>query len=234
MFDQKPLILGQDDDAVEIFARKSKRARKVSIKISKSKGVELIIPTRVSTKKALQFLYSKESWVLEKAREIHKAKKVVFIEGANVPIGGKMHLIVHSGSLRGVTHIENGRIIVSGPTESIPRKVKSFLKELAKKEITARVEIEALKLGVKYNKITIRDMETRWGSCSGKKNLNFSWRLILAPREILEYIATHEVAHLREMNHSRKFWDIVEKLNPQHLNARKWLKEHGAMLHMYD
>lgn len=88
----------------------------------------------------------------------------------------------------------------------------------------------AARMGVTYNKITIRDQKTRWGSCSGKGNLNFNWRLVLAPVPVLDYVVVHELAHRREMNHSSRFWDIVGEIMPDYQIHRRWLRDHGGSL----
>jgi predicted metal-dependent hydrolase len=230
---KKILTLGKPKRRIEVSARVSSRAKRISLRVSSKKGVELIIPKRVRMEKAMEFLLSKEEWILFKISQAPEA--IPFDDGFEIPIQGRPYTICHTGKLRGITHLKGNNLMISGPEESAERKVKVFLHELAKKELTARAEIEALKLGVelKLGKVTIRDTTTRWGSCSTTGNLSFSWRLILAPREVLEYVAAHEVSHLLEMNHGKKFWKIVENLYPEHHDARKWLKDNGTMLHMY-
>lgn len=225
------LLLGRDENSIEVSTRVSAKAKKISIKVSPHKGVELVIPKHVRKDTAMRFLHSKEEWIIEKTREAQKTAKIPFKNGARIPINGEFFTIAHSGKLRGVTHLHHDSLLVSGPVEYIPRKVKAFLQELAKKELEARVAIETMKLGVKYQSVTVRDTSTRWGSCSEKGNLSFSWRLVCAPREVLEYVVAHEVAHLVEMNHSRAFWRLVEDIFPQHRAARKWLKDNGSSLH---
>ncbi|MCE3233269.1 MAG: putative metal-dependent hydrolase [Rickettsiaceae bacterium] len=228
---KETVILGQDAKRVEVLTRVSTRARRITVRVSAQSGVELVIPKRVSLKKAMDFLYSKEDWILHKKSLTPEA--VPFKDGAEIPIQGKIYTIRHSGELRGITHIEGRELIVSGPKNSIERKVQTFLEEMAKKKITARANIEAEKLGVQYSRITIRDTTTRWGSCSASRALSFSWRLIMAPKEVLDYVAAHEIAHIREMNHSKKFWNIVAKLYPNYNKARQWLRDQGSTLYVY-
>ena len=95
------------------------------------------------------------------------------------------------------------------------------------------MDIHAQRLGLTYTRLGVRDQTSRWGSCSSNKTLSFSWRLILAPEEILDYVAAHEVAHLREMNHSERFWALVTKTLPGHDEARQWLRQNGQELHRY-
>jgi len=230
---KKTIILGEGANFAEVFPRKSRLARKIIIRISKRKGVELIVPTRVSLKRALDFLYTKESWILQKFKECQNRAGSHFESGAEVPILDRKYTIIYSDKLRGITKIEGENLVVSGLPEHVDRKVKKFLKEMAKNEITARANIDAAKLGVRFSNITVRDTTTRWGSCSASGGLSFSWRLIMAPRFVLEYVVAHEVSHLREMNHSQKFWDVVASIYPNHKQARQWLKAHGEVLHSY-
>jgi predicted metal-dependent hydrolase len=230
---ERTLYLGCDSDSIEVLTRRSPRAKKVSIKITGHNGVELVIPKNITEKQALNFLYSKERWIVEKSKEIGIKNRTYFEEGSQIPIQGDVYIIQHSGSIRGRTRLEGDKLIVCGEKGVLSKRVKDFLQDLAKKEIVARAEIEAQKLGVNYSRITIRDTNSRWGSCSHKKNLSFSWRLIMAPRDVLEYVVAHEVAHLIEMNHSKKFWQLVESIFPSHRLSRNWLKDKGVMLHTY-
>lgn len=230
---ENTLILGQDADAIQVAIRKSARASKIALKISPVKGVELVVPNHISIKKAIDFLKEKEDWTLQKAHENKINEKIVVQEGLDIKIMGKLYTIEHDESLRGVTRIEDNKIIVPGDKGLLGHKLFRFLKELAKKEITQRAKIDAEKIGKKFQKITVRDTTTRWGSCSSKGNLSFSWRLIFAPSEVMQYVISHEVAHLSEMNHSRNFWKIVESIYPRHKDARRWLKDHGSKLHSY-
>lgn len=227
------IIIGEGEGAVEVTPRKSSRARRISIKISANKGVELIIPNRISFKKAEEFLHSRKDWVISNSRNFAKTRTVKFADNAEIPVMGRNHKIIHSGQLRGITHINDDKIMVFGPVESIPRKVRTLLKKMAMEEIMAEAKHAASCLNVSYNKITLRDTSSRWGSCSYNKSLSFSWRLIMAPEEILRYVVVHEVAHLLEMNHSEKFWKIVSSLCPQYKMYRTWLRDNGANLHLY-
>lgn len=233
IMNKSTITLGKGDNIAEVSLRKSHLAKKIIIRISKKKGIELIVPKRVSYKRALDFLYSKENWVLQKSLVLQQKDRSVFTDGAEVPILDNKYIIKYSGNLRGVSKIEGGYLIISGLEEHIARKVQQFLVKLAKTVITERAKIEAAKLGVKFTTITIRDTTSRWGSCSRSGSLSFSWRLVMAPRAVLEYVVAHEIAHLVEMNHSQKFWDVVASIFPHYKQARRWLKTHGDVLHSY-
>ncbi|WP_347852611.1 M48 family metallopeptidase, partial [Planktomarina sp.] len=115
----------------------------------------------------------------------------------------------------------------------VPARVKAFLKLQARLALQEAVDHYSERLGRPYGRLTLRDTTSRWGSCSTQGNLNFSWRLIMAPPEVLRYVAAHEVAHLEQMNHSAAFWALVERLFPGHQAQRDWLKHHGEDLHRY-
>ncbi len=119
-------------------------------------------------------------------------------------------------------------ICVTGEKPHIARRVADFLKREARKDIEAAVARHAKRLGVAPRRITLRDTASRWGSCSSTGGLNFSWRLILAPPDILDYLAAHEVAHILHMDHSPTFWKLTRRLFPETERAEAWLKVHGA------
>lgn len=125
------------------------------------------------------------------------------------------------------------RICVSGHREHAPRRLHDWLMQRAQEALSERVHYYAKVLGLRPRRVTIRDQVSRWGSCSSARVLSFSWRLILAPAFVLDYVAAHEVAHLKEMNHGPRFWAIVKRAFPRMEEARRWLRRHGAELHRY-
>ena len=164
-----------------------------------------------------------------------RPEPVAIEDGATIPLRGVPTRIVHAGAGRGLTKLDDldGEpvLIVHGDADHVARRVTDFLKREAKADLARSVARHAKALGVKPRSITIRDTVSRWGSCSTTGALNFSWRIVLAPPEVLDYLAAHEVAHLREMNHSPRFWSLVEDLLPGMERQRRWLREHGATLH---
>jgi predicted metal-dependent hydrolase len=125
------------------------------------------------------------------------------------------------------------RLLVAGRHEHAARRLKDWLAEEAHKDLEERVGWHARKLGVRARHITLRDQTTRWGSCSANGLLTFSWRLILAPAYVLDYVAAHEVAHLLEMNHGPRFWKLVARAVPRLEEAKHWLRHEGTDLHRY-
>jgi predicted metal-dependent hydrolase len=122
---------------------------------------------------------------------------------------------------------------VSGQEEAVPGRVRRYLTGEAGRDLRAAVAKHTAALGVPARRIAIRDTKSRWGSCSSTGTLSFSWRLIMAPPLVLDYLAAHEVAHLKELNHSNRFWTLLGELCPATEEAERWLKRHGAELHRY-
>lgn len=230
---EKIVTVSAYGENVEVYLRKSRLAKRVIISIKK-RQFELVIPKRVSVRNAVDFLHKNSDWVIRKNRELNNTPQIKIDLGTQILILGKQYSIAYSGKLRGLTYIENNTLVVSGLREHIGIKVKRFLIEQAKKEITTCVKIYADKLGVNFGKITLRDTQSRWGSCSHERNLSFSWRLILAPREVMAYVVAHEVVHIKEMSHNKRFWSIVHSLCPNYKECREWLQKSGESLLSYN
>jgi hypothetical protein len=125
------------------------------------------------------------------------------------------------------------RICVSGGQQHGPRRLLDWLRSQARVDLTERTLHHAVNLGCRAKRVTVRDQSTRWGSCSSTGTISYSWRLIFAPGEVLDYVAAHEVAHLKEMNHGPRFWRLVRETMPDMQRARAWLKQNGAELHRF-
>lgn len=152
-----------------------------------------------------------------------------------IPFKGVDHKIIHLDRLRGVIEakliVGEPSLLVPGEPGMIPRKMITFLKKEARKELNAAVSECSEALGARAKIIRITDTTSRWGSCSTTRTLSFSWRIIMAPPEVLYYLAAHEVAHLREMNHSEDFWNLVREICPDMDKHKAWLKTNGNHLH---
>jgi len=125
------------------------------------------------------------------------------------------------------------KLCVTGGADHAPRRFSEWLRQEVRKDLSSCVERHAKTLDCHPKKVTVRDQATRWGSCSTTGTLSFSWRLIFAPPFVLDYVAAHEVAHLREMNHGPRFWRLVKDAFPSMNKARAWLKTNGADLHRF-
>jgi predicted metal-dependent hydrolase len=212
--------------------RRSKLARRISLKINAvERSAILVLPERASQASGMAFLNQHLDWLREKLAALPEA--LPFIPGAEIPLLGQTHRLAPvPGARRGVW-AEDGLIHVSGPAEFFSRRVADFLKAEAKRRITALAHPMASSIGRECANIRVGDPKSRWGSCNRKGRLAFSWRLVLAPEPVLAYVVAHEVAHLREMNHSAKFWDWVRLLHPDLETERRWLKQNGAGLYRY-
>ena len=160
-----------------------------------------------------------------------------FAHGTVLPLRGVDHQIVHRPGERGTVWLEvagDERLLcVAGEEPHLARRIRDFLKREAKCDLEAASRAAAERLGVRLKRVSIRDQSSRWGSCSTTGVLSYSWRLVLAPPFVLDYLAAHEVAHLIEMNHSRRFWRLVERICPHLTRAKTWLDVNGTNLHRY-
>lgn len=225
------IILDLGGRSVVIALKRSARARRLSLRIDPALGPVMILPERASLREAEKFAVQYRVWLAERVARL--PGRVAFEPGAVVPLLGVDHPIVHEPSARRGVWTEDGEIRVSGQIEFVPRRVADFLRSEAKRVILPQAHDLAERIGRKPGRIGIKDTRSRWGSCSAKGDLAFSWRLVLAPVRVLTYVVAHEVAHLAELNHSPAFWSVVATLTPDHAHARAWLKSHGARLHRY-
>jgi predicted metal-dependent hydrolase len=217
---------------IEVNVRHSQRARRILLQVVQASGtVELVLPRRVSVSEGMSFVHSKARWI--QARLDQVPPPVPFIDGAALPLLGRNLRIRHYPLLTPGARREGREIVVGGRPEDVPRAVMQMLRAVALAEIGDRVEEMAERLGRSYRHVSVRDPVTRWGSCSAKGSLSFSWRLVLGPLHALDYVVAHEVAHLAEMNHGRRFWRLVDQLSDHADRGREWLRLHGASLHRY-
>ena len=218
----------QGDPGTSVELRRSARARRITLRVSSLDGrVTLTLPPHVSERAALDFAEEKADWIA--AALLKQAEPVVVGIGTSLPVEGRLRRVVAG---------EGRAARLSGDTIACPPKrpapaLEALLKALARDRLVAASEAYAARIGRSFRKITLRDTRSRWGSCSQAGNLMYSWRLILAPPEVLDYVAAHEVAHLAHMDHSAAFWEAVEGLCPNYAEPRAWLRREGAALHRY-
>jgi predicted metal-dependent hydrolase len=226
------LVIEIGGERERIALRRSDRARRMTLKIdAKRGGAVLTVPCHVSIGEAQRFIGDHGRWLA--ARLSALPVSVPFADGITIPLRGEPVQIRHRQGRGAVTfdgHDEEGRIIVHGRAEHIGRRVEDWLKAEARRDLTRAVGTHASAIDTKPAAIRVRDTGTRWGSCSSRKTLSFSWRLVLAPPSVLNYLAAHEVAHLRHMNHGAAFWDLVARLDPHYRKAQAWLKSEGPGL----
>ena len=227
-------LLKIDGRAVEVHVKLNPRARRLIVKVHPTSGeVSVIAPSKRALERALEFARGQTDWI---ARQLaHVPQHVALVPGARIPLRGREHMIAHTKETTAPVRIDaEGAIIrVGGRAEHAPRRLLDFLKRQARRELEQRSFEFAARIAAKPRRITVRDTASRWGSCSSTRSLSFSWRLILAPSFVLDYVVAHEVAHLREMNHGAGFWRLVRELVGDVKRPQAWLRQHGGGLHRY-
>ena len=215
---------------IEVHLRRSVRARKFTLRVSSLDGkVSLSTPHFAKAYQINAFLKEKEPWLRQRLSEVQLSVKVTF--GTVLPFIGREILVKrHVG--RSVK-LSDDKILVPEKSRKPAVQVEVFLKQYAHQMLSKRATRYAEKLGSSYSKLSLRDTRSRWGSCSDRGALMFSWRLIMTPTKVLNYVAAHEVAHLRHMDHSDHFWTEVENLFGDYKKQKRWLRENGPKLHRY-
>lgn len=215
---------------IAVALRRSSRARRLSLRLSQLDGrVTLTLPKGVSEAEGRAFVLAKESWL---RRHLDRRDAPVDVGlGAQVPIAGELCEITH-GTGRSVIW-EDNCLKVPGDPDAVAARVRGWLRAQARERLAEASDHFAHKLDRPYNRITLRDTRSRWGSCTHDGGLMYSWRLMMAPPDVLDYVAAHEVAHLAEMNHSPAFWAVVERLYGDWRAPRSWLRNQGTSLHLY-
>ena len=221
-----------------VEVRRHPGARRLTLRVSRTRRAVIVtLPVQCGLDEAGTFLHRNIAWVRERLSSL--PDPVPFTNGALVPLRGTQHTIVFRGRLRGDGVVKETRgasfpeLHVSGEAEHAPRRLADWLVDQARSDLESSVQRHAVTLGLSAKRIAVRDQTSRWGSCSTTGVLSFSWRLILAPAAILDYVAAHEVAHLGEMNHGPRFWALVRRTYPGLDDARRWLHVYGMDLHRY-
>ena len=216
----------------DVKVKKTSVAKKLVLRIdTKDHCAILSIPKYCLRKQALKFLQENEVWIINTLANLPKLSN--FAEGDEISVFGKIYKICHENKHKG-TRFEGDLLKVGGDKVFLHRRVKDFLKKEAVDKL-AEISIKtAEKIGVKIASVTVKDTTSRWGSCSTKGNINYNWRIVLAPKEVIDYLVCHEVSHLKHPNHSTDFWSTVESLCPSYKDSRNWLKTHGKELYKYN
>lgn len=217
--------------------RRSARARRVSLRIDpRDGGIIVTLPARASRRAGLALLHSHIDWLTARLRALPGA--VPFVDGAVIPIDDVPHRLRHvpghgsgSGSRPGSgSRIEAGELVITGAAEFLERRTHDFLRAEARRRLVPLVAEKSRVAGVRAKRVTVKDTSSRWGSCAPDGSLAFSWRLVLAPAFVQDYVAAHEVGHLRHMNHGKNFWLAVNEMTPHMAEAVPWLRAHAARL----
>ena len=233
----KPTELDEIGAPVEV--RRHAGARRLTLRVSRTRRAVIVtLPVQCDLNEADSFIIRNIDWVRERLDRV--PLPVPFREGALMPLRGKVHRLVFARKCETSGVVQRNRsttgfpeLRVGGHVEHAPRRLRDWLFEEARRDLDARIVHHSRKLGVTAKRIAVRDQSSRWGSCSTTGVLSFSWRLVLAPPFVLDYVAAHEIAHLVEMNHGPKFWALVEGTMPRMQEAKLWLQRYGLDLHRY-
>jgi len=222
-----------DGEPVRVTLLWNERARRYTLRLRGSVREPVVtIPDRGKLSEARAFLDRNRGWLQARLAALPAATPLA--DGVSIPLRGTPVRIVHQPG-RGIVRLQAQEdemlLLVPGDIDHLPRRITDFLKREARRDLEAATARHAASLGVTVKTIRLGDPTSRWGSCSSSGTIAYSWRMILAPPSVLDYLAAHEVAHLREMNHSARFWRHVASICPGMAEAKAWLVRHGATLH---
>lgn len=212
---------------------RSARARRASLRVDPARRrIVLTAPLRMSRSMAVGFAQQQAGWIAARLKRLPERRP--FADGAELPLFGTPHLIRHRPEARGTVWCESGEIHVAGKAEHLPRRLRDWLVAEIAQRLPPLVKAKAAKVERPVKRISLRDSRSRWGSCGPDGSLSFSWRLVFAPPEVLDYLVAHEVAHLVHMNHGPRFWALAEKLcDGPMAPPQAWLKRNGETLLQY-
>ena len=209
------------------------RARRLTLRIdSGGQGLRITVPPGMARGEVDRFLRRQQGWLEQRLAKVPERPEVR--PGIKMPLRGVPHLIVHEPGTRGTVTAGalagSPALFVHGDIRHLPRRLADFLKREANGDITAMVERHCAAVGKRAKAVRFRDTTSRWGSCTSDGALSFSWRIMMAPPPVINYLVAHEVAHLKEMNHGPKFWKLCEELCADTERCKAWLKRNGGAL----
>lgn len=218
-------------DEMAVLVRRSARTRRITLKVDPLAGAILVMPACADLKDAQRLLSQHRDWLKQRLCALPQRKP--FVPGAVIPLGDTPHVLNHLPHARRGVWLEEGHINVSGAPEHVARRVNTFLRAEAGRRLRPLAFELSAQIGRTPTGITIREVKSRWGSCSSRGDLSFSWRLVLAPPSVMRYVVAHEVAHLAHLNHSPQFWSQVRAIDDSVVASKRWLKANGASLFLY-
>lgn len=225
-------VVSPSGEPIAVALKRNPRARRLVLSVDPAQAAAaLVIPPFVSIGEAQAFLDSRRDWLANRLASV--PARSPFVDGAAIPFLGRTLLLRHEDSARAATRRLGETLVVGGAGEHLARRTTDWLKREAKEHFGALAAMKAASLGRPAPRVAVRDPRRQWGSCSANGTLRLSWRLVMAPEPVVDYVVAHEVAHLAEMNHSRAFWAHVARLTPHLATARIWLRRHGQSLLRY-
>jgi predicted metal-dependent hydrolase len=226
-----------DGNVVVVRIRVSRRARTMRLVVGPRHPPEVVVPAGVRERSVDEFIAANRRWLADKVaaiRAVAERPRELFLERpGTVWLAGEPVPVSYREAGRPVAALQDGRLVVGGTATAAAAAIERWYRRESHRRLQEAAEPEAARLGVRYQSIGVRDQRTRWGSCSRVGRLSFSWRLVLAPSDILAYVVLHELCHLREFNHSRSFWRLLESVRPDWREQAAWLRLHGHELHEY-
>lgn len=216
-----------EDRRIRVQVRVSSRAKKLRL-LATGEGIRLVIPKRTKWMIAERFVLASRSWIFETQARVDQRQRLLDL--GVIDWRGEQFSIVESDDRSGVC-LGQG-VIFAGHPEKYGRRmlVEKWMRGRARSEFESKIDTWGQLMDLMPEKLRVADQRSRWGSCSSRKTLSLNWRLMMAPESVLDYIVIHELAHLKEMNHSSRFWQLVAQFCPEYRQAEKWLKENGPRL----
>ncbi|HEX5621501.1 MAG TPA: SprT family zinc-dependent metalloprotease [Solirubrobacteraceae bacterium] len=211
----------------EYTLRRSPRARRVRVSVESDGAVQVTLPKRASLREADEAVRELAPWIERRRRALARAAAEVARTPGTLPyLDAELTLVSEAGRTR--VHRRGDMLLVpqTGTTEALER----WYRRAARAEIAPRLDAAVARAGTSYTGLTIRGQRTRWASCSSTGGMSFNWRLLLAPEAVLEYVIEHEVCHLEVMDHSPRFWRLLESRVPDWRDHARWLRRYGSTL----
>lgn len=225
--------------AVAYSLIRSQKAKNLRLMVGVKNGLEVVVPAKFDLDLVEPILIKKQNWILSKLDYFVRMKESLHLcqqqSGRRVLYRGREYEVetrMVKGAA-GTVQVEEGRLLVLVPAEAegaTAAVLEGWYRTMARLLINQRIRVVNQVLNLDFKRVFIRDQKTRWGSCSQRKNLNFNWRLVMAPLQVIDYIVAHELLHLIQPDHSKKFWSLVERICPDYKDCRKWLKTNGHRL----
>ena len=225
-----------NSQVVSYIVKRSTRARRVRLEMRRGTALTVVIPRTYPLKRVPGIVKSKQRWILNNLTRIEDrpsfTEKSIMSGDVIAYLGRQLKVVARESKGSAGAQLERNRLVVNltpdgGELNSI---LETWYRAQATTLIQEKVDRWGAKLGVNHNKVTIRGQRSRWGSCSRKGNLSFNWKLMMAPESVIDYVVIHELAHLKQMNHSEKFWQFVAEHCPEWRDCKKWLRDHEVEL----
>jgi predicted metal-dependent hydrolase len=220
-------VAAPETTEIPYTVRRSARARRIRVNVHAHSGVEVVLPSRAAEREAASAISELRPWIERRLAEARLTMSAVAERAGTLPyLDGTLRLVAEPGRSR--VHRQGDRLLV--PAGDARPAIERFYRRAARAEIAPRLDAAAARAGLSYTGLDIRAQRTRWASCSSNGRMSFNWRLLMAPERVLEYVVWHEICHLRVLDHSPRFWAMLERYWPDWREDRAWLSRHGATL----